>query len=82
MSTSLDYLLGMPIYVDRALDDVPRMQLKPDFARLMPAKFVEETNTWLHEFFGTENRIYAIDGGRSIVMGPKSFAKIKDVQHA
>jgi len=77
VTTAPDYFLGMRIYVDGSLDNVPRMQLTPAFAANMPPGWVEETNKWMREFFGTENKIIAIENGRSVVMVPRTFARLK-----
>jgi hypothetical protein len=72
MLTTPDYFRGMRVFVDNSLDNVPRMQLTSAFADMMPADFVRETNAWMREFFGTENKILAF-GGNSVVMGPDTY---------
>lgn len=70
-------LAGVNIRVSEFCDDVPRMTPTPAFADLMPDKFVAELRAWMREFFGTEDMIYAIDNGRTIICGPKTMRKLE-----
>lgn len=82
MAGSINTLMGLKFVVNDELDNVPRVQLKHDFAKLMPTTFVQTYDTWLREFFGTESVMYATDSGRTVVLGPKAYAQIKASHHA
>ncbi len=73
----LSEFMGMKVIVDHSLDDVPRMQLSPKFAANMPEQFVAETNAWMIEFFGRENRCYYLHGN-TLVIGPKSYRAMQE----
>lgn len=79
---TINALMGLKFIVNDELDNVPRAQLKHDFAKLMPAAFVQDCDAWLREFFGTESVMYATDSGRTVVLGPKAYARIKAPNHA
>jgi hypothetical protein len=73
-------LFGVDIRINQLCDDVPRMTPNPAFANLMPEKFVSELRDWMRQFFGTEDMIYSIDSGRTIVCGPKTIRKLREAK--
>jgi hypothetical protein len=72
-------LFGVNFTISQFCDDVPRMMPNPAFANLMPAEFVDELRDWMLKFFGTEDKIYSIDNGRTILCGPKTMRKLSGV---
>lgn len=70
---------GAEIRVSEFCDNVPRMMPNPAFANLMPEQFVAELRDWMRQFFGTEDKIYSIDNGRTILCGPKTMRKLREV---
>ena len=68
---------GMRVIVNEKHDRVPRMRVAASFAALMPQEFVDDLNAWMVEFFGTTREIYRI-GDHTLVMGPLSFAQLKE----
>lgn len=55
-------LHGKPICVTDTPMRVPKMQLNKDFAAMMPMDFVERTNAWMKDFFGTKSVAYEANG--------------------
>lgn len=72
-------LFGVDIRVSPFCDDVPLMTPNPAFANLMPEEFVDELRDWMRQFFGTEDKIYSVDNGRTIICGPKTMRKLREV---
>jgi hypothetical protein len=74
---NINAFAGMDIRISPYCDDTPRMSPNPEFAKLMPDEFVAELRDWMRQFFGTEDKIFAIDNGRTIICGPKTMRKLK-----
>lgn len=70
------YLNGFRVFINPALDCVPKMQLTQKVYDNLPAPFRDEINTWLREFFGTEPHIMQYGDG-AIAMGPKMLEQVK-----
>lgn len=70
---------GINIAINPHCDDVPRMTVSRKFAELMPAEFVSDLNAWMLEFFGRHDVSYSIDNGRTLVVGPKTMRKLREV---
>jgi hypothetical protein len=72
-------LYGMDVIINPMCDDVPRMSTHPDFAKLMPQEFVADLDAWMIKFFGRHDVTYAMNNGRTLVMGPKTERKLRAV---
>lgn len=70
------HLMGLDIVTNETLDNQPRMTVSTRFAELMPPEFVADLNTWMREFFGTENKFYVLDG-RRLICGPKGLEQVR-----
>lgn len=77
MNFDCSNLYGMKIHVNPMCDNVPRMTTSRRFAELMPPGFAEELNAWMLEFFGTHDVSYSIDGGRTLIVGPKTMEALR-----
>ncbi len=78
-------IFGMPVYIDPLLDDVPKMQLSEEVKKHLTPKFIAETNAWMREFFGTENRVMVVNDTlpdqrirKIIFVGRKGLERIKN----
>jgi len=71
-------LNGMDVIINEALDHVPKMTVTPRFAELMPEDWVVDLNKWMLNRFGTKSEIISMPMLGQIVMGPKTWARIKD----
>jgi hypothetical protein len=70
-------LAGVDVRISQFCDDMPRMTPNPEFAKLMTDEFVAELRDWMLQFFGTEDKIFSIDNGRTIICGPKTMRRLQ-----
>ncbi|BCF88696.1 hypothetical protein [Paraburkholderia largidicola] len=75
---SVETFAGVRIIESPLCADVPRMTVNPDFARLMPAQFVAELNSWMRKRFGTTDVMVRIDD-RTVAMSPIAVAELRSM---
>lgn len=73
-------LFGLPVIVNPACENVQRVTVSAEFARLQSPELVASTNAWMREFFGVHDVVYMVtDHQRSrklILMGPRAYAQL------
>lgn len=78
LSAAQHNLLGFKIIVSPHLEPVPVLQMHPDCdpqGLWCTPQLRAETNQWLVEMFGKEDRIYMY--GKNVVMNPKQAAMLR-----
>lgn len=73
-------LFGLPVIVNPACEDLQRITVSAEFARLQSPELVASTNAWMLEFFGVHDVVYAFTeqatNRKLIVMGPRSYSQL------
>lgn len=73
-------IFGMRVIINTMCENVPRMQVSAEFARVQSPELVASTNAWMLEFFGVHDVMYAISDPatfeRTMVIGPRAHAKL------
>lgn len=69
--------LGEKIFVNPILDNMPKMQLTPAVYDNLPWPFRDEINAWMRDFFGTESKVYHVQGV-GIFMGRKAYEQLQE----
>lgn len=73
-------IFGMPVIVNPMCDNVQRITVSAEFARIQSPELVASTNAWMMQFFGVHDVAYIITDSfnhrKSIVVGPKAHAQL------
>lgn len=73
-------IFGMPVHINPMCDNVQRVTVSAEFARIQSPELVADTNAWMLEFFGTHDVVYMVTDPlthkKSVVVGPKSHAQL------
>ncbi len=76
----METLMGMPVIINPLCDNVQRVSVSAEFARIQSPELVASTNAWMLKFFGAHDVAYIITdpctSAKHFVIGPRKAAML------
>lgn len=74
---------GFRVYENPHIPEfMPRMQLSPKCAEILPPEFRDEMNAWMVEFFGKTRNVVVNEGARTIHAHPRNIEYLQQAAAA
>lgn len=70
--------MGYKIYIDPALDDMPKFKLSPKMCEILGPFRTAEFHEWSGRFFGVTSEVLVLRGSSIMVVGPKTHRQMME----